>query len=111
MQNRLYSLRNFGGLLFAVAFLMGPSVANREGLLYAAPKAEAALASQPAAIVNVNKATAEELQSIRGIGPSLAERVIQYRAEHGRFEKVEDLTQVRGIGEAKLQKIKNQVSV
>ncbi|MBI3313543.1 MAG: helix-hairpin-helix domain-containing protein [Candidatus Omnitrophica bacterium] len=78
--------------------------------LYAAPKAEQA-STAPAPMVNVNKATLEELQTVRGIGPVIAERILQYRNEHGRFEHVDDVVNVQGIGGAKFEKIKNQLSV
>ncbi|MBN1687937.1 MAG: helix-hairpin-helix domain-containing protein [Candidatus Omnitrophica bacterium] len=61
--------------------------------------------------VNINKAGLEELQAIRGIGPALAERIVQFRKDNGPFETLEDLANVRGIGGAKLQKIKSQISV
>ena len=65
----------------------------------------------PQKVVNVNTATSEELQTIRGIGPAIAGRVLEYRKEHGRFEKIEELAKIHGIGEAKLQRIKAQVSI
>ena len=54
-------------------------------------------------LVNVNTATAEELETLTGIGPSLAQAIIDYRAEHGDFTAAEDLLNVKGIGEAKLE--------
>ena len=81
------------------------------GRLDAAPKAEAQMDVQAPSAVNINTATAEELEAIRGIGPAIAERIIQYRSEHGPFAHAEDLTNIRGIGEAKFQKIKEQVTI
>lgn len=60
-------------------------------------------------IVNINTADSEELQKVRGIGPSLAERILEYRELNGPFQSAEDLAHVRGIGGAKLQKIKTQI--
>jgi competence protein ComEA len=51
--------------------------------------------------VNVNKASLEELQIVRGIGPVLAKRIIEYRASNGSFKTIEDVAQVKGIGKAK----------
>ncbi len=51
-----------------------------------------------AAVVDINSATAEELQTLRGIGPALAQRIVEYRREHGPFRRVEDITLVKGIG-------------
>lgn len=61
--------------------------------------------------VSINKANLEELQEIKGIGPLLAQRIVAYRQEHGVFENMDDLAGVRGIGGAKLQKIKTQISI
>jgi len=55
--------------------------------------------------VNVNTATASELESLPGIGPSLAEAIVEYRLEHGLFNQPEDLLGVSGIGQAKLEQI------
>jgi len=62
-------------------------------------------------VVNINKADAEALQNIRGIGPALAKRIVDHRSEFGPFKSADDLAKVRGIGEAKLQKMKNQIAV
>ncbi len=56
--------------------------------------------------VDVNTATAEELQSVPGIGETLAKRIVEFREEHGPFEKVDDLLNVRGIGVASLDKLR-----
>ena len=52
-------------------------------------------------LVNVNTATAEELETLTGIGPALAQAIVDYRAEHGAFRSAEDLLLVKGIGEAR----------
>lgn len=92
------------------AFLAGSSMFTRDWL-HAAPKSEVKVESEALPVVNINKATAEELQNVRGIGPALAERIVQYRDDNGRFARPEDLVNVRGIGEAKFQKIRNQISI
>ena len=56
--------------------------------------------------IDVNTATAEELQSVPGIGETLAKRIVEFREEHGLFEKVDDLLNVRGIGVASLDKLR-----
>ncbi|OEH84655.1 hypothetical protein BHU72_09185 [Desulfuribacillus stibiiarsenatis] len=61
--------------------------------------------------ININTATKEELQKLTGIGPSKAEAIIRYRETNGRFSKVEDLTNVSGIGSKTLESFKDQVSV
>ena len=62
-------------------------------------------------IINVNKATAEDLQKVKGIGPVLAERVITYREANGQFKSLDQLREVKGIGQAKFEKIKSQITL
>lgn len=61
--------------------------------------------------VNVNAATAEELEALPGIGPVLARRIVDHRARHGPFQRSEDLLQVEGIGPKLLERIKPLISV
>ena len=96
-------------MVMVAALISGASLYQPLELKAAPAPKEAVQAVQP--VVNINKASNEELQAVRGIGPLLAERIMQYRQEHGRFEKLEELTQVKGIGEAKFQKIKSQISI
>ncbi|KHF31269.1 ComE operon protein 1 [Anoxybacillus sp. BCO1] len=56
--------------------------------------------------VNINTATAEQLQTLQGIGPAKAAAIIAYREEHGPFQKAEDLLNVSGIGQKSLEKNK-----
>ena len=60
--------------------------------------------------VNINTATLEELQTIKGIGKKKAEAIVQYRKEHGVFRTKEDLLQVKGIGKKALEVIESQVT-
>jgi len=57
-------------------------------------------------LVDINIATAVDLQAVPGIGEALAGRIIEFREEHGRFEKVDDLLNVRGIGVTSLEKLR-----
>ena len=59
--------------------------------------------------ININTATLEELQTIKGIGKKKAEAILQYRKEHGAFRTKEDLLQVKGIGKKALEVIESQV--
>ncbi|MCY9074759.1 helix-hairpin-helix domain-containing protein [Bacillus inaquosorum] len=63
------------------------------------------------ALVNINTATLDELQGISGVGPSKAEAIIAYREENGRFQTIEDITKVSGIGEKSFEKIKSSITV
>ncbi len=61
--------------------------------------------------INLNTADVTELQNLPGVGPKKAELIIQYRQEKGSFSKIEDLTEVQGIGEKTFAKIKLQLTV
>ncbi len=61
--------------------------------------------------LNINTANAQQLQELPGIGPSLAERIIKYRQENGKFNSVEELLNISGIGEKKLEEIRELVDV
>ena len=60
--------------------------------------------------VNVNTASAEELETLTGIGPSLAEKIVKEREENGTFDSLEDLLRVKGIGESKLEEFRYEVT-
>lgn len=62
-------------------------------------------------VVNINTASAGELDTLPGIGPSLAGRIVAYRNEHGPFADVKDLVKVSGIGEARLQDLLPYITV
>ena len=61
--------------------------------------------------LNLNTATVAQLESLPGIGKSTAERIIEYRQKSGGFKKVEDLMNVKGIGEKNFLKLKPLVTV
>lgn len=61
--------------------------------------------------VAINHATAEEIQTLNGIGPKKAETIIAYREENGPFHTIEDLLNVSGIGEKTLENIRDQITV
>lgn len=61
--------------------------------------------------LDLNTATLEELETLPGIGPVLGQRILDYRAEYGGFQTVDELIYVKGIGEKTLEKIENLVKV
>jgi len=60
--------------------------------------------------IDINTATAEELTALPRIGPALAARIVSYREEHGPFQKVEELMNVRGIGAKVFENLRERVS-
>ncbi len=68
-------------------------------------------AARPGAKLNINLATAAELEALPGIGPALAEAIVRQREAMGGFKAVEDLLEVPGIGEAKFNDIRDLVTV
>ncbi len=61
--------------------------------------------------LNLNTATAEQLEAIPGIGPVLAQRIVEYRKTHGKFQSVDDLLEVQGIGQKRLENMRPYVVV
>ena len=65
----------------------------------------------PDALVNLNTATSDQLDALPGVGPVMAQRIIQYRTDHGPFQSVDQLNQVSGIGAAKYADLSPLVTV
>ena len=68
-------------------------------------------AAAPASVVNLNTATASQIATLPGIGDTAAQRIIEYREKNGGFKKVEELMNVKGIGEKSFLKLKPLVTV
>ncbi len=62
-------------------------------------------------VVNINTASASEFEALPGIGPKMAARIVEYRQKNGPFKKVEELMNVRGLGEKNFLKLKAQLTV
>jgi len=62
-------------------------------------------------VININTAEKKELKQLDGISDEIAENILKYREEKGDFESVDDLLQVKGIGEKKLKDIRNYIRV
>jgi competence protein ComEA len=65
----------------------------------------------PGGKVNINAATVEELDTLPGIGPAIAQRIIDYRTANGPFKSIEEIKNVAGIGDATFEKIKDRITV
>ncbi|MFP4687900.1 MAG: ComEA family DNA-binding protein [bacterium] len=61
--------------------------------------------------IDINTASAENLERISGVGPTTANAIIQYREQHGKFNNIDELTNVSGIGPATIETMRNQVKV
>jgi len=61
--------------------------------------------------INLNTATEEQLQALPGIGPASAKNILEYRSKAGKFNRIEEIINVKGIGEKKFLKIKDRLTV
>jgi len=84
------------------AFVLAVAVAFAAAPAFAADAAKG--------VVNVNTASAAELERLPGVGPSLAARILEHREKNGAFQKIEDLMLVRGIGEKSFERIRPYVA-
>jgi competence protein ComEA len=89
-------------------------VVPRRGAAGAAPVGGATAGepgAPPQAPVSLNTATAEQLDTLDGVGPATAQKILDYRTEHGGFGSVEELDQIPGIGEKRLAALRERVRV
>ncbi|WEV73306.1 helix-hairpin-helix domain-containing protein [Bifidobacterium sp. ESL0798] len=75
------------------------------------PSTQAGASSNGNNLVNLNTADSTRLQQIKGVGPVMAQKIIDYRSSIGRFTSVDQLLKVSGIGQKTLEKIRGQVTV
>ena len=61
-------------------------------------------------LVNINTANAEQLETLKGIGPALAQRIIEYREQNGAFKSIDEIKNVRGIGDKKFAAFKDKIT-
>ena len=96
------------GAIVLVLLLAGTSSEARAHV-----RTQAQTTAQPAAapLVNLNTATAADLAKLPGIGPAVAARILEYRQKNGGFKKIEELMNVKGIGEKTFLKLKPLVTI
>ena len=98
-------------LLFVVLGLLAIAVAAPAAQKPAGSAAKHASSATATSPVNLNTATQAQLESLPGIGPSAAQRILEYRQKNGSFKKLEDLMNVKGIGEKSFLKLKPLITV
>ncbi|MEV6176061.1 ComEA family DNA-binding protein [Streptomyces sp. NPDC052015] len=86
-----------------------PAVGGATGAGAAAGPAGGAVGAAPAGPVLLNTATVEQLDSLPGVGPVLAQHIVDYRTQHGGFRSVDELREVNGIGERRFADLRNLV--
>ncbi len=102
-------------VIFTLAFFIGRSSAHAVISTQTAPVElvyeTAPLEQEPSIRLNLNEATADELEALPGIGPVLAERILQWREEYGPFVSAEQIMDIEGIGEKKYGEIQDLIYV
>jgi competence protein ComEA len=99
--------------LFISVLAVAVGMLALSGPAAAAPVQEKPAAAKTAAaqVVNINTAPADQLERLPGVGPKTAARIVEYRQKNGGFKKIEELMNVRGIGEKAFLKMKGQLTV
>jgi competence protein ComEA len=98
-------------LLFIVLGLLAIAVAAPSAQKPSSSRAKSAASATASAPVNLNTATQAQLETLPGIGASAAQRILEYRQKNGSFKKIEDLMNVKGIGEKSFLKLKPLITV
>jgi competence protein ComEA len=97
-------------VLAVLAFAALPMAAAQQKSASPASAAKAS-APTPESPLNINTATQAQFEALPGLGAKVAERIIEYRQKNGNFKKVEDLMNVKGIGEKSFLKLKPLLTV
>jgi comEA protein len=90
---------------------VAPESTPRSGRSSRASTSTSKADARPSGLVNINTATAQELDGLPGIGAHMAQRIVDYRQKNGPFKKLEDLMGVRGIGEKNFLKLKPLITI
>ena len=100
-------------LMFAVAIVIATLIVSPSSSWAQAAKGRGAAKAKATATdpINLNAATAAQLQTLPGVGASAAQRILDYRQKNGSFKKIEELMNVKGIGEKSFLKLKPLITV
>ena len=96
------------GLLYMRAYTFAPGT---DYTIVCSRPTEEIVTPKPKGPININTADLDQLMTLKGIGPALAQRILDYRKEHGPFSSVEELLEVKGIGESTLEKFRDHVTI
>jgi len=95
-------------LAYGVISSTAPLLAQKAPARGSKPAAAVATSNE---IINLNSATAAQIATLPGIGPKTADLIVQYRAKNGGFKKIEEIMNVRGVGEKSFLKLKSRLTV
>ncbi len=94
-------------LIFSMIFMINPALAAKNS----SSKATSQSSSQLTQKVNINTANVASLAQLPGVGEKTAQNIIKHRKKNGKFKKLEDLLNVKGIGEKKFKKLKAYITL
>jgi competence protein ComEA len=99
-------------LLAVLAMAVVPAAAQSQKAAGGSTRTSASKSTPaPSGPININTATEAQFESLPGIGPKVAQRILEYRQKNGQFKKIEDLMNVKGIGEKSFLKLKPYLTV
>ncbi len=90
----------------STTYISSPSVAEKPTV-----SSSQQISDDKSALININKASLEELDTLPGVGPATAQKIVDFRKENGNFTTIEGIMDVSGIGEAKYAQLKDKISI